>query len=894
MRVRTFVAIGAFWTLAAAVGQAAIFGIVTGVVEDPQHRPVPQAAVTLRAELSSWQEQSQTDAEGRFSFPAVPAGAYTATVTKAGFQTAEQHLVVRSSTTNSVALTLPIGAVSETVVVTAAEGSINTKSSTTGSLVTRDEINRTPGALRTNSLDLVTQFVPGSYLIHDQLHIRGGHQVSWLVDGVPVPNTNIATTVGPQFDPKDIDTIEIQRGGYSAEFGDRTFGVFNVVTRSGFERDREAEAIGTYGNPQETNDQFSLGDHTDRFAYYASVNVNRTDLGLQTPVPESIHNDGSGVGAFVSLISKSTATDQFRLVGSLRGDHYQVPNTPEDQEAGIDDNQRERDGFLNLSWMRAIGSKSFLTVSPFYHYSRAAFDGGPNDPIVTTDHRTSQYVGGQVALALAQEPHTARMGAYGFYQHDDVLFGLQSNDGPTLSQADTPTGHVEVAFAEDQFAATGWLTINAGVRATHFSGAISENAVDPRIGAAVRIPRWNWIARAFYGRYYQPPPLTTVAGPLLEIAADEGFGFLPLKGERDTQYEIGVAIPVRGWTIDVDRFRTDAKNFFDHDVIGNSNIFIPVTIDTARIRGWEATLRSPRRANAQAHIAYAHQFVEGRGGVSGGLTSFEPPSDDFFFLDHDQRDTLTGGVDVELTKETWLSASVGYGSGFLEGDGPDHKPAHATFNVQVRKAVDAVWYGAQRRRHAFPSRREQHVRWHPLQQSTAAGRRGAVPLSLLRQVQVVSDVVVSLVFALRSAAPSRAAPRLRPRTSTAPREGHAIPDLRSRGLVPVQSIQPAASRAAISYLKVSVSSSLNSVRTDGSRAERLAVLGASHGRRRMAVSPVPPGGASGGGDAIVHGGSHCTACPEDASSVIDKANHADPATYGGVLVVLACASVIVC
>src|SRR5437870_757166 len=83
---------------------------------------------------------------------------------------------------------------------------------------------------------------------------------------------------------------------------------------------------------------------------------------------------------------------------------------------------------------------------------------------------------------------------------------------------------------------------------------------------------------------------TTVTGPLLERAAAQGFDFLPLKGEHDEQYEIGVAIPLRGWAVDLDTFRTNARNFFDHDVIGNSNIFIPLTIDTGRIRGWEATL----------------------------------------------------------------------------------------------------------------------------------------------------------------------------------------------------------------------------------------------------------------------------------------------------------------
>src|SRR5207247_4055532 len=130
---------------------------------------------------------------------------------------------------------------------------------------------------------------------------------------------------------------------------------------------------------------------------------------------------------------------------------------------------------------------------------------------------------------------------------------------------------------------------------------------------------------------------------LLEMAVEQGFGFLPLRGERDEQHEFGLTIPVRGWTIDVDHFHTAARNFFDHDALGNSNIFFPLTLERARIRGWETTLRSPRIAGmAQVHLAYSHQFVEGRGGVSGGLTEFEPPEDGgFFFLDHDQRDTLS-------------------------------------------------------------------------------------------------------------------------------------------------------------------------------------------------------------------------------------------------------------
>ena len=121
-------------------------------------------------------------------------------------------------------------------------------------VVDRQELARTPGAARTNSLAMITDFVPGAYMIHDQLHIRGGHQTSWLVDGVPVPNTNIASNLGPQFDPKDIDYLEVSRGSYGAEFGDRTYGVFNVIPRTGFERNRQAELVLSAGNFYQTND----------------------------------------------------------------------------------------------------------------------------------------------------------------------------------------------------------------------------------------------------------------------------------------------------------------------------------------------------------------------------------------------------------------------------------------------------------------------------------------------------------------------------------------------------------------------------------------------------------------------------------------------------------------
>lgn len=693
MRLYTLVC-GAMLLIALAA-HATIFGTVRGLIHDPQHRPVAGAQITLRANNSQWSKTSASDNAGEFRFEAVPLGDYSIVVSVPGFTAGQQKVTITSGRDVNLHFALAVAAGSETVQVTDTAATVNSESSTTSNTVNRRQIAETPGADQTNSMAMITDYTPGAYMVHDQLHIRGGHQVSWLLDGVPVPNTNIASNVGPQFDPKDIDYLEVQRGGYNAEYGDRTYGVFNVVTRSGFERSREGELVASYGNFNTTNDQISFGDHSQRFAYYGSISFNRTDIGLETPTPEVINDQSAGLSGFTSLIFNKSPNDQLRLVASARGDHFQVPNAPDQEAAGIRDVENERDAFVNFSWLHTTATGVLLTVSPFYHFNRAHYIGGPADaPVVPEDDRRSNYLGGVVSVGVARGKHNAHAGIQAFAAHDNQLFGLTPAADPAaaLRQSEVLWGSVTAGFLEDQYKPTSWLTLNGGLRLTHFESPLSENAIDPRLGTAVRIPKLGWVARAFWGRYYQAPPLLTVGGPLLDVAIQQGFGFLPLHGERDEQREFGLTIPIRGWSFDVDNFRTTAKNFFDHDVLGNSNIFFPLTIARARIHGWEVTAASPRVAGrAQWHLAYSHQYAEGLGGVTGGLTEFAPPEDAYFFLDHDQRNTLSTGVNLDLPRSSWASVDLNYGSGFVNGDGPQHLPSHTTYDVSLGKIFHEKW-----------------------------------------------------------------------------------------------------------------------------------------------------------------------------------------------------------
>jgi hypothetical protein len=703
--------ISALLLLTATAG-ATIFGSVRGVVHDPQHRPLQGAMVMVKARSSEWTRTTTTNSNGEFEFQSVPLGEYVVSVASPGFIQTAQDVVVISGTQPVVHFQMKVLAKSETVNVSATPEIVPTDTATPTTLVSREEIERTPGADRTNSMQMITDYVPGAYVVHDMLHIRGGHQTTWLVDGVPVPNTNIAANIGPQFDPKDIDYLEVNRGSYGAEFGDRTYGVFNVAPRTGFERNNEAELVMSFGNFYQTDDSLSFGSHTERFAYYASLNGNRSNLGLQPPVPDVVHDAANGYGGFGTLIFNVDPLNQLRVVTSLRRDYYQVPYdpfpndiengsiaangfTPQYPSIGLRDGERESDAILNVSWVHTFNSNVSATVSPLFHYNSGDYNSLATDtPVATTEDRGSTYAGGQASLSANFARNNLQTGFFSFYQHDSQLFGAIFNDGSgnsPISDIQHPTGNQETFFIDDKFTPIPWLTLIAGMRPTRFSGEISESTISPRFGATLTIPKIRWTFRAFYGHYYQAPPLLTVSGPaLINFAQGQGLGFVSLHGEFDEEHQFGVAIPFRGWVLDADNFRTNARNFFDHNNIGDSSIFFPITVSRAVIRGWELTLRSPRFAHkAQVHLAYSNQIAEASGTITGGLTDFSF-SPELSPLDHDQRNTLNVGGDVSLPWRSYAATNINYGSGFTNGfpGQPypgDYLPAHTTVDLSLGK-----------------------------------------------------------------------------------------------------------------------------------------------------------------------------------------------------------------
>jgi hypothetical protein len=676
--------LAALFILAPVRCRAAAFGAVSGTVQDAQSKPVSGAHVTLQSTASGASQTVRTDKYGRFDFPNVPLGTYRLSVAGRGFISSTQPVTVESGYFPSPHILLQRTARLGRVTVSAvAEPPPVVASITPITLVSQQDILRTPGASNVNSLAMITDYVPAAYQAHDMLHMRGGHQTNWLMDAVEIPNTNIAENLGPAVNPEDVQTLETERGGYGADEGDRTYGIFNVIPKTGFGSVNQGVLDVTAGNFGQTDDYLSAASHSGNFAYYASLEGNRSDLGLQTPVSQVIHDQSQGYGAFTNLQYVPNSQDEVSFVAQLRQDDYQIPNCTQYASQEIDgctpplngDVQGEADNFALLSWAHTFTN-----------------DGGATDyPTVTTYHHSSQYEGAEENLRMGFSRNHLDVGVYGFAQQDQGDFNLAFTDGssPTLTELQSPTGGVIAAWVQDTYDATSWLDLSAGVRQTHFQGAFTENATDPRLGTTVTLPHINWVLSAFWGKYYQAPPLETLSGPLVAYATANDTAFAPLHGERDRERQFGITIPVAGWSIQADYFVTESQNFFDHNPVGNSDIFLPLTDQGALIEGRELTVRSPVLWRyGQVHLAYSNQTADAFGALTGGLISLPNVNGGYYALDHDQRNTLNLGYNANLPGRFFVGANLSVNSGLSNGGGPSsHLPSYAVLDLSAGRDI---------------------------------------------------------------------------------------------------------------------------------------------------------------------------------------------------------------
>src|SRR5258708_1582666 len=135
-----------------------VTGSIVGLVTDPQGAAIKGAAVTVQDTERGTSLKTTTNDSGAFTFPRVPVGHYSVTVSATGFQ-AERHsgLELTLNQTARFDFHLKVGQAAETVEVQATAPLLETETSLLSSLINSKVASELPlSTHNTNQLTLVS------------------------------------------------------------------------------------------------------------------------------------------------------------------------------------------------------------------------------------------------------------------------------------------------------------------------------------------------------------------------------------------------------------------------------------------------------------------------------------------------------------------------------------------------------------------------------------------------------------------------------------------------------------------------------------------------------------------------------------------------------------------
>jgi hypothetical protein len=267
----------------------AVSGTLLGSVRDAAGLVMPGVTVTVLNEATGLTRSLVSDASGEYTAPQLPTGSYTVTAELSGFKKiSKSGLRVGVDQRVRVDLVLEIGAMSETVSVTAESPLVQTSSSELGTTVSEEQITALP--LNGRNFVNLARTVPGVLRGIPGANIDGAGSLAWrasasfsangqrardnnfMLDGVDNNETWLQTVViFPS--PDALDEFKMQTSTYSAEFGRSLGGVVNLHIKSGTNTTR-GSAFEFY-----RNDAFDANNFFNNRAGRPKASLNQSEFG---------------------------------------------------------------------------------------------------------------------------------------------------------------------------------------------------------------------------------------------------------------------------------------------------------------------------------------------------------------------------------------------------------------------------------------------------------------------------------------------------------------------------------------------------------------------------------------------------------------------------------------
>jgi hypothetical protein len=222
---------------------------VTGRVTDEQDAVIPNARIQITAVNTGAVYSAVTNADGLYTVPNLPIGAYTLQAVVSGFQTYVQTGIgLRVGDNVQINIAMKVGTVSERVEVAAATGMVQTQQNTISQVIDQQRIvelplnGRDPTELITISGAAInksdgTNTGSKSFFSSQSISIAGGagNTTNYLLDGGD--NNDSFTNVNmPIPFPDALAEFSVETSTLPARYGLHPGGVVNAVTKSGTNR----------------------------------------------------------------------------------------------------------------------------------------------------------------------------------------------------------------------------------------------------------------------------------------------------------------------------------------------------------------------------------------------------------------------------------------------------------------------------------------------------------------------------------------------------------------------------------------------------------------------------------------------------------------------------------
>ena len=574
-----------------------------------------------------------------------------------------------------------------------------------------------------------------------QFHVRGEHNgLQYRLNGIILPEG--ISVFGQSLDPRLISSLTLIDGALPAEYGLRTAGIIDLKTKSG--AIDPGGSISIYGGSHgEYTPSFNYGGSSGNLNYFVSGDFLRNDLGIESPdgSPDPIHDHTKQYHGFAYLeyildeenrvsAALSTSTAQFQIpnqnglqpgITDADGSALTVNGQTTYPSNSLDENQRELNHFIVLSWQHSQGAFDVQT-SATARYSSLTFAPDVLGDLLYDGLAQNAYKQ-NVAYALQSDAayklgdeHTLRGGVFAQSDHSksatnsQVLAldgaGNQISDVPeTIADDGGKTEWIESIYLQDEWKLIPAVTLNYGLRFDKFTAFTSDHQVSPRVNLVWQAAPGT-VVHGGYARYLSPPPFELVGNETVAKFANTTAGAAVTQAdtpqaERANYYDIGVQQKfARRFTVGLDTYYKQSHNLIDEGQFGAPIILTPFNYAYGKQYGAELT-GNYTAEKFSAYLNLAYQSARGKG-IDSAQFNFSQAdlnyiATHYIHLDHEQRFTASGGASYLLGHDTRFSADLLLGSGLRadevlpDGDSVPNG-AHLPYYTQVNLGLSHVFH----------------------------------------------------------------------------------------------------------------------------------------------------------------------------------------------------------